>query len=74
VVDAGDGWLAAECGVATVVVVGAEEVCQGCRAFGVAGVGPLVGPFVEQGAVEAFGFAVDLGPVGAGELALLRSS
>ncbi|GAA3597374.1 hypothetical protein GCM10022295_92460 [Streptomyces osmaniensis] len=54
VVDAGDGWVAAECGVAAVVVVGVQEVCQGFGAFGVAGVGPLVGPSVEQGAVEAF--------------------
>ena len=64
VVHAGDGWLAVECGVAAVVVVGVEEVCQGFGAFGVAGVRPLVGPFVEQGAVEAFDLAVGLRPVG----------
>jgi hypothetical protein len=52
-----------------VVVVGVPEVCQGCGAFGVAGVGALVGPFVEQGAVEAFASAVGLRPAGAGEFA-----
>ena len=36
VVDAGDGWLAAECGVAAVVVAGVQEVLQGGGAFGVA--------------------------------------
>ena len=42
VVDSGDGWLACECGVAAVVVVAVEEVCQGCGALVVAGVGPAV--------------------------------
>jgi hypothetical protein len=46
-----------------VVVVGVQEVCQ-CR-----GVGPQIGPFVEQGAVEALDLAVGLRPVGARELA-----
>lgn len=50
VVHARDGWVAAECGVAAVVVVGVQKVCQGCGPCGVAGVGPLVGPFVEQSA------------------------
>ena len=63
------GGLPAECGVASVVVVGVEEVWQGCASFGVAGVGAEVGPFVEQGAVEAFDLAVGLRPVGAGEFA-----
>ncbi|WP_199853335.1 hypothetical protein [Plantactinospora sp. BC1] len=36
----------------------------------VAGVGLLVGPFVEEGAVEAFGFAVGLWSVAAGEAGL----
>ena len=58
-----------ECGVAAVVVVGVEEVCQGCCALVVRGVGPLVGPLLGQGAVETFDFAVGLWPVGAGELA-----
>jgi hypothetical protein len=51
--------------VAAVVVVGVVEVCQGFGAFGVRGVGPQVGPFVEEGAVEAFDLAVGLRPVGA---------
>ena len=49
VVHTADRWLASECGVAAVVVVGVEEVCQCVGAFGVAGVGPQIGPFVEQG-------------------------
>jgi hypothetical protein len=57
VVHAADGWLAFECGVAAVVVVGVQEVCQGVGAFGVAGVWAQVGPFVEQGAVEALDLA-----------------
>jgi hypothetical protein len=68
-VDAGDGWLSCECGVAAMVVVGVQEVCQGCGPFVVGGVEPLVGPFVEQGAVEALDLAVGLGAVGAGEFA-----
>lgn len=59
----------AECGVAAVVVVGVEEVCQGCASFVVGGVGPQVGPFVQERAVEAFDLAVGLGTVGAGEFA-----
>ncbi len=53
VVDAADGWLAVECRVAPVVVVGVEEVRQGFGTFGVAGVRAHVRPFVEQGAIEA---------------------
>lgn len=49
VVHTADRWVASECGVAAMVVVAVEEVGQGCGAFGVAGVWPLVGPFVEQG-------------------------
>jgi hypothetical protein len=30
-----------------------QEVCQGCGSFFIAGAGPQVGPFVEQGPVEA---------------------
>lgn len=44
-----------------------EEVCQGRCPLGVRGVGPQVGPFVEQGAVEAFDLVVGLRPVGTGE-------
>lgn len=65
VVDAGDGWVSVECGVAAVVVVGVEEACQGYGAFLAGGVGPPVGPLVKEGAVEAFDLAVGLRPVGA---------
>ncbi|GGU62449.1 hypothetical protein GCM10010259_61350 [Streptomyces daghestanicus] len=34
IVDAADGRVSAECGVAAVVVVGVQEVCQGCGALG----------------------------------------
>ncbi len=64
VVDTADGRVSAECGVAAVVVVGVEEVCQRVGPFPVRGVGLQVGPFVEQGAVEAFDLAVGLRPVG----------
>lgn len=55
--------------MAAVVVVGVQEACQGGRAFVVAGIGPQVGPLVQQGAVEAFDFAIGLRSVDAGELA-----
>ena len=55
--------------MAAVVVVGVQEVWQGRRSIGVAGVGAGVGPLVEQGAVEAFDFADGLRPLGAGEIA-----
>jgi hypothetical protein len=62
--------LAAERGVAAVVVVGVEPVWQGGAAF-FAGVEDLgVGPFLKHGPVEAFCFAVGLGPVAAGEAGL----
>ncbi|NYI03534.1 hypothetical protein FHU37_000477 [Allostreptomyces psammosilenae] len=48
------------------VVVGVEEGGQGVGALLVAGVGLEVGPFLGQGAVEAFDLAVGLGVVGAG--------
>ena len=44
-------------------VVVLEPGCQGCGAFVVAGEGLAVGPFGEQGAVEAFGFPVLPGAV-----------
>jgi hypothetical protein len=46
-----------------------QEGGQGFGPLGVAGVGPGVGPFVQQGAVEAFDLAVGLRPVGAGAFA-----
>ena len=64
VVDAADGRGSVECGVAAVVIIGVEEVCQGFGALVVRCVGPQ-GPLVEEGAVEACDFAVGLRPVGA---------
>jgi hypothetical protein len=58
--------LAAQCGVAAVVIVGVQPSWQRLAPFGFAAVCLGVGPFVEQGAVEAFDLAVGLGPVGTG--------
>lgn len=69
VVDAADWWFASECGVASMVVVGVQEVAERLGALAVCGVGPDVGPFLGQGAVEAFDFAVGLGSVGPGVFA-----
>ena len=55
--------------MAAVVVVGVQKICRGFGPFLVGGVGPQVGPLVEQGAVEAFDLAVGLRPAGAGQLA-----
>jgi hypothetical protein len=41
--------------------------------FGVCAVGAGVGPFLEQGAVESFGLAVGLWPVGPGALVCGRA-
>lgn len=60
VLDAADGWLAVECGMAPVVVVGVEEVRQGFGAFGMAGVRAHVRPFVEQGAIYTVSYVVSL--------------
>ena len=48
------------------IVVGVQPVGQGGAALGFGSVAPGVGPFIGEGAVEAFHFAVGLGPVGAG--------
>ena len=56
--------MAAECGVAAVVIVGVQPDDEFVAAFGVAAVEPRVGPFVGQGAVESLHFAVGLGPIG----------
>jgi hypothetical protein len=50
--DAAGWWLAAECGVAAVVIVVVEPVGEGGDAVGFGGVGVCVGPFVEQGPAE----------------------
>ncbi len=65
VVDATDRRLTAERGMASVVVVGVEEVGEGFRAFSVAGIRAHVRPFVEQGAIQALDFAVRLRAIGA---------
>jgi hypothetical protein len=64
--DAAGWWLAAECGVAAMVIVVVEPVGEGGDAVGFGGVGVRVGPFVEQGPVEPLHLAVGLWPVGAG--------
>ncbi|GGK25254.1 hypothetical protein GCM10011583_66570 [Streptomyces camponoticapitis] len=64
--DAAGGWLALECGVSAVVIVGVEPVGVCLASFGLGAVGLRVSPFVEEGSVEPFDFPVRLGPVGAG--------
>lgn len=66
VVNALCGGLAFDAGVGSVVIVGVEPVRVGGFAFGFAGVGARVGPFGEQGPVEAFDLPVRLGAVGPG--------
>ena len=44
--DAAGGWMAADCGVSAVMVVGVEEGGQGGTPLRFAGVGLGVGPFV----------------------------
>lgn len=65
VVDAADGWAAFESGVAAVMVVEVEPACKGSDALAFGAVEAGVGPFVEEGVVEAFDLAVGLGSVGA---------
>ena len=62
--------MAAECGVAAVVIVGVQPSRELVAAFAVAGVEVGVGPLVGQGAVEAFDLTVGLGSVGAGSAML----
>lgn len=50
-------------GVSAVVIVGVEPLWVGVAPFGLGSIGPRVGPFVEEGAVEALDLAVGLGPV-----------
>jgi hypothetical protein len=66
--DAAGGWLALERGVSAVVIVGVEPLRVCVASFGLGSVGLRVGPFIEQGPVEALDLAVGLGPVGAGAL------
>src|SRR3954470_10905188 len=64
-----DGWVSAEGGVAASSVVVGEEAVKAAAAELVAGPGPGVGPFGEQGPVEPFGLAVGPGAAGFGEAA-----
>ncbi len=64
--DAAGWWVAADAGVGSVVVVPVQPVGKRGLSFDVGGVGPLVGPFLKQGAVEAFDLAVGLEPPGPG--------
>ena len=56
--------MAAECGVAAVVIVGVQPFGEFGAAFGVASVEPCVCPFVGQSAVKSLYLAVGLGPIG----------
>ena len=56
----------------SVGIVVVEESLVAVVAFGFAGPGCDVGPFLEEDAVEAFDLAVGLGPVGAGVLGWVR--
>ena len=58
--------MAAECGVAAVVIVGVQPVGKLDAAFGVASIKPRVGPFVGQSAVKSLYLAIGLGPIRAG--------
>ena len=53
--NAADGWVS-DCGVHAVMVVAVEPVRKRPGSVRLAGVGPDVGPFVEQGPVEASTF------------------
>ena len=52
--------------MSSLMVVAPEPAVKGSGAFGAVAVDRAVGPAAEQGADEAFGFAVGLGAVGAG--------
>ncbi|GAA5215957.1 hypothetical protein GCM10023323_67060 [Streptomyces thinghirensis] len=50
--DAAGWWVAADAGVGSVVVVPVQPVGKRGLPFDVGGVGPLVGPFLKQGAMD----------------------
>lgn len=52
--------------MAAVVIVGVEPLVEAGRAFGLAEVGPGVGPFLDRGPVEPLDLPVGLRPIGAG--------
>jgi hypothetical protein len=64
--DTAGGWVAAECGVCSVMVVDVQPWVKGGAPLGFCGAGAGVGPFVGEGAVAALDFAVGLGPAGPG--------
>src|SRR3954469_6509926 len=65
-VEASDGRLVAEGAVWSSAIVEVDPAGEGGGAFGAVAVDRAVGPASQQGADEAFGFAVGLGAVGAG--------
>src|SRR5699024_11570481 len=67
VVNALGGRCACDAGVGSVVIIVVQPVSI-CRGSGfVAVIGLRIRPFLGQGAVEAFDFAIGLGPIGFGE-------
>ena len=66
-VEFGDGGMVLKGGVRSMPVVVVEEGGQMGRTHGGVLVGASVGPFAQGGLDEAFGFAVGLRSVGAGE-------
>ena len=56
--------------MAAVVIVGVQPAEKLSAAFGVAGVEPRVGPFVDQGSMESLHLAVGLRPIRAGSAVL----
>jgi hypothetical protein len=67
---AAGGWLAAEWGVAAVVIVDVWPGGEFLAAFGIAAVEAGVCPFVDQSAVESFDHSVGLGSVWPGAAVL----
>src|SRR5829696_4915275 len=68
VVDAADGWPAAEGGMGSVMVVPMDPGLQGTVAGGVGAVQPPIGPLLQQGPVEPLYLAVRLWSVGTSAL------
>src|SRR5215211_9287149 len=66
VVDAADGWPAAEGGMGSVMVVPMDPGLQGTVAGGVGAVQPPIGPLLQQGPVAPLHLPVGLRPVGPG--------
>lgn len=58
--------MAAECGVAAMVIVGMQPARELRAPFGIAGVEPRICPFIGKGSVESLHLAVRLGSIGFG--------